>query len=465
MGIERIAVRFAAGLLTFWLLAAGQPAARSDDAPALPRYHLTSGQEIFYRTVSRSEQKGSEVTYSVDWNVWALGRDADGGWRLVLRCDLTTTSSSPNGHKGEGRVDKFVWQCRMFDDGRLVGATTMGSVRDPFRLFPRLPHDALALEQGWNSEGADKDQVRFHYRPVSKPGSANETFVFSTTSESALDKIYLITRAARSTFDARRGLITRVETEDTSGYGITGTTRGTIELVSVADRGAEWAERFGRDAGSYFAAAEAYESAIQRASRDAIACKSLLADAKAKLEQTRAALTAPAFREAIEERLAQHEQFSSYYAEEAVRREALLGKPAADWEAKNLDGKTNRLADYRGKVVLLDFWYRGCGWCMFAMPQVNRLAEAFRDEPVAVLGMTTDEDENDARVVVDAMGLRYPVFQAKGIPEKYSVQGYPTLIVIDQQGKIRDVHVGYSPRLFEELSGVVRGLLAEKAAD
>ena len=101
---------------------------------------------------------------------------------------------------------------------------------------------------------------------------------------------------------------------------------------------------------------------------------------------------------------------------------------------------------------------------MHAMPQVNRLAETFRDRPVAVLGMTIDEDVKDGRVVVEAMGLRYPVIQAREVPEKFGVKSYPTLIVIDQQGKIRDIHYGYSPRLFEELSERIRGLLAEKAA-
>ncbi len=163
-------------------------------------------------------------------------------------------------------------------------------------------------------------------------------------------------------------------------------------------------------------------------------------------------------------KLEDHDRTAGSITDEADRRAQFLDKPAADWEAKDLDGKTHRLADYRGKVVILDFWYRGCGWCMHAMPQVNRLAETFRDRPVAVLGMTIDEDVKDGRVVVEAMGLRYPVIQAREVPEKFGVKSYPTLIVIDQQGKIRDIHYGYSPRLFEELSERIRGLLAEKAA-
>src|SRR5262249_3012980 len=158
-------------------------------------------------------------------------------------------------------------------------------------------------------------------------------------------------------------------------------------------------------------AVEAYESAGARAGRDERTCRAQLGDAKAALEKARGALTEELFRQSVDRMLAQHDNSVSYRVERATRRAGLLGKPAAGWEGAGLAGKTRRLADYRGKVVVLDFWYRGCGWCMFAMPQVNRLAETFRDEPVAVLGMTIDEKVEDARVVVEAMGLRYPAIR------------------------------------------------------
>ena len=147
---------------------------------------------------------------------------------------------------------------------------------------------------------------------------------------------------------------------------------------------------------------------------------------------------------------------AKYYADSAKRRAEVIGKPAADWELKGLDGKTHSLADYRGKVVVLDFWYRGCGWCIKAMPQLNALAEQFQGRPVAVLGMNTDRKEADAKFVVDAMGLKYETLRAEGIPEKYGVQGFPTLILIDPEGKVRDVHVGYSPTLRADVAKVDR---------
>jgi thiol-disulfide isomerase/thioredoxin len=464
MDLARMFRCVAAGLLIVGLSQTSRPAARAGEGGPMPRYRLTPGQELTYRSVTISDQGGKSV-YNVDWKVWVVGAEADGSWRLVLRCDLRTERSAPELQNAEVEpVETLVWRCRLFDDGRLVGATMLGTVRDPFRLFPRLPDNAAALDRGWESQGPEIEQSRFHYRAISRPTPDHPDLVLAVTIDGPQDKVDVLTHSTRATFDTRRGLITRIETEDTRGHGNKGTAKGTITLVSVENRGAAWTGQFGREAEAYFDAVDSYDTATERAGRDAKACQPLLAEAKKYLDEARAIVTTPVFLEAIGTKLKAHDQTAKHIAEEFARRARFLNKPAAEWEAKNLDGKTHRLADYRGKVVILDFWYRGCGWCMYAMPQVNRVAETFRDQPVAVLGMTIDEDVKDGRAVVEAMGLPYPVIQARELPEKFGVQGYPTLIVIDQHGIIRDIHFGYSPRLFEELSERVRSLLAEKAA-
>ena len=60
------------------------------------------------------------------------------------------------------------------------------------------------------------------------------------------------------------------------------------------------------------------------------------------------------------------------------------------------------------------------------------------------------------------MGLKYATLRAEGIPEKYGVQGFPTLILIDPEGKVRDVHVGYSPTLRIDVAKAIEGLLPKK---
>ena len=92
-----------------------------------------------------------------------------------------------------------------------------------------------------------------------------------------------------------------------------------------------------------------------------------------------------------------HRRFESYQVDEALNRTSRLGKMAWDWEAKDIDGTVHRLSEYRGKVVVMDFWYRGCGWCMRPCPRSNTFQRHFRDEPVVVLGMSIDEDEERMR--------------------------------------------------------------------
>lgn len=141
----------------------------------------------------------------------------------------------------------------------------------------------------------------------------------------------------------------------------------------------------------------------------------------------------------------------------------ILDKPSPEWETTDFDGKKHALRDYRGKVVVLDFWNTGCAPCLRAMPQVKQLVEDFKDQAVAVLGMYTDgeEEEEDGRSIVKKMELNYPNLRADGLPEKYGLRSSPTLLVIDRHGIVRAAHVAHSPRLREEVTESVEKLLAD----
>jgi thiol-disulfide isomerase/thioredoxin len=93
------------------------------------------------------------------------------------------------------------------------------------------------------------------------------------------------------------------------------------------------------------------------------------------------------------------------------------------------------------------------------MPQIKEVVEHYRGQNVAVLGMNTDRDEQDARFVVDKLGLNYATLKATGLPAKFAVQGFPTLVIVDQHGIVRKRHVGYSPTLREELIEEIDRLL------
>lgn len=148
-----------------------------------------------------------------------------------------------------------------------------------------------------------------------------------------------------------------------------------------------------------------------------------------------------------------------------VASATVIGKPPTDWRTIDLDGTPHALADYRGKVVVLDFWYAGCGHCLDAMPKMIALTEEFKHEPVVVLGINTDTGEEEARRqrVLDALQLTYPTLRdahdGMCIHETYKVSAWPTMIVLDQHGVVQHVHCGNMPWLKGALAAEIRTLI------
>ena len=132
-----------------------------------------------------------------------------------------------------------------------------------------------------------------------------------------------------------------------------------------------------------------------------------------------------------------------------------------DWKLSGFDDTTYSISELRGNVLILDFWHRGCAWCIHAMPEIKEIAMYFQDKPVLVLGMNTDSNSKDARSVIYKMNLNYPNLKATGIPEKYGIDSFPTFVIIDQKGVIRKFHLGYSANLKDSIISEVEKILRE----
>jgi peroxiredoxin len=421
--------------------------------------------ELWYKGTSTFQYQNGMHVDDQQITAWVVRRDDDGSVRVVLRQGNRFTARA-NGDTSTNLAKKHpeppmeynVGYFDLFPDGHLGPDAELGYRISPAALFPRLPDDPAQAKAGWAQRD---DRMGQEYR-YSALRSEQGGWTFRAERTGAENKIYGMTAESTFDLDSARGAIRRIETKYTQDYGFKGKGSGSIELVSVETRDAAWLAAFAPAAEKYFSASKAYERATKEASKAGDKAEALLADAKAALEEARTATEHPIFREQLDRQLAQHDGMVRYYTDSAKRRAAVVGKPAARWELQGLDGKTHGLTDYRGNVVVLDFWYRGCGWCIKAMPQLNALAEHFQGRPVAVLGMNTDRVEADAKFVSDAMGLKYATLRAEGIPEKYGVQGFPTLIVIDPDGIVRDMHVGYSPTLKAELTEMIERCLPTK---
>ena len=116
---------------------------------------------------------------------------------------------------------------------------------------------------------------------------------------------------------------------------------------------------------------------------------------------------------------------------------AVLNHPAPDFELKTGAGEKVRLSDYRGKVVLLNFWATWCGPCRQELPTVAKLYGEFRDSGLVVFGVN-DEDKGTARKYLEKQGLALPFLDdsSQKAHRLYHVNAIPTVFLIDPQGKV-----------------------------
>jgi peroxiredoxin len=116
-----------------------------------------------------------------------------------------------------------------------------------------------------------------------------------------------------------------------------------------------------------------------------------------------------------------------------------VGAPAPDFDVRDLDGNSLRLADYRGKVVLLSFWFTGCGPCVAMVPKEQELVEKFRDRPFALIGVCRDANVADSKKTASEHGMTWPSAH-DGRPGKvtgdYNILAWPSFYLIDADGRI-----------------------------
>ncbi|MBZ5584209.1 MAG: TlpA family protein disulfide reductase [Acidobacteriia bacterium] len=142
-------------------------------------------------------------------------------------------------------------------------------------------------------------------------------------------------------------------------------------------------------------------------------------------------------------------------------------KPAPDFALKDADGRTVRLSDYHGKVVLLDFWATWCDPCKFEIPWFMDMQRRQKDRGFAVLGVSMDDAGwETVKPFVTRMGVNYRVLMGNDEAAQLygGVDALPTTFLIDRQGRIAAVHVGLGNRKdFED--GVEQLLEAPAPAD
>ena len=124
---------------------------------------------------------------------------------------------------------------------------------------------------------------------------------------------------------------------------------------------------------------------------------------------------------------------------------SMVGKEAPDFALKGIDGRNLRLSEFRGQVVLVNFWARWAGDTRLLMPALDRINTTYQRAGLVVLGISVDEDLRRSREFADAMAVSYPILFDAGstIGRDYQLQKMPMTILVDRNGVIRYSSVGF----------------------
>lgn len=134
-------------------------------------------------------------------------------------------------------------------------------------------------------------------------------------------------------------------------------------------------------------------------------------------------------------------------------------KDAPNFTLRSINGENITLADFKGKVVLVDFWATWCGPCLQSIPELVRLQEQYRDSGLVILGVSMDEPDQLTDVqlqrFIDKFKMNYHVMRDDGMVSRTyfgnSPAAIPTMHVVNKEGKIVDTVVGFAPGHLEKI--------------
>lgn len=141
-----------------------------------------------------------------------------------------------------------------------------------------------------------------------------------------------------------------------------------------------------------------------------------------------------------------------------------VGTPAPTCLMKQFqDGSPMAIQAYRGQVVYLDFWASWCGPCLQSMPFMDEMQARLGERGLNVIALNLDEDPNDALVFLEQHPVKLRIASTEGdsCPTRYEVQAMPSSFLIDRQGVIRHIELGFKKGQSAEILQRVEALLAE----
>lgn len=144
-----------------------------------------------------------------------------------------------------------------------------------------------------------------------------------------------------------------------------------------------------------------------------------------------------------------------------VAKQLAPGSIAPDWKLNKLKGnKTLALSDLKGKVVLIKFWEKTCGYCMASIPYLKKLKNKYQNKDFELVGINAYDSKEVVEKLFKLKKFNYPILlNGKSISKKYGITSYPRFIIVDKSGKVVSYHVGFNKTIFSEIEKTIQKTL------
>lgn len=118
------------------------------------------------------------------------------------------------------------------------------------------------------------------------------------------------------------------------------------------------------------------------------------------------------------------------------------GKTAPDFALKTFNEGNLRLSEFRGEVVIVNFWATWCGPCQQELPRLERLHQRYEKAGLVLLGINLDDDMDRGRTMAQRLALSFPMLidRAKEVARLFELESMPMTVFIDREGVVRHVH-------------------------
>ena len=154
---------------------------------------------------------------------------------------------------------------------------------------------------------------------------------------------------------------------------------------------------------------------------------------------------------------------TTVFAATSIASSGLEGQVAPDFALKSSTGENLRLSEFRGDVVMINFWATWCGPCRQEMPLLDELYARYERVGFNLLGVNIDDDSRRAMQMIEELGVSFPVLfdASKEVSKLYEVEAMPVTVLVDREGNVRYVHHGYKPGYEDKYLDQIRSLLRE----